>query len=173
MTAKNIYKDALELFTFDEAFAALDSLSQEGQRLEFKRPSGGYDYAWPACAFANAAGGIVAVGFEDPKAGPLRFSADAPEIGDRAETALISAIVARIQPPPPIEIKGFQSDDASRRFIVIRVSQSNYGPHEYIVSDQGYSLPVRRGKKIGSLTLAEIQLIKDRNVGAERSTRVR
>jgi hypothetical protein len=159
---KNIYADGLEAFTFDEMLVALQAISQETQRLDFKRLNVGRPaLAHLCCAFANADGGIIAIGFDDPVAGKPVALLDLVDISDTAKTALAAAINARAQPPLPIELFGYSSSDG-QSFLVIRVDQSETAPHEYIGNDFS-NLPVRRDTQTGTLRLSEIDALRARS----------
>jgi hypothetical protein len=159
---KNIYADRLDSFTFNEFLDALQSAGQETHRLDFKRLEVGRPkLAQVACAFANADGGIIAIGFDDPKNGSIELIGNV-DISDKAISALANAINARVQPPVPIEIFGYAGSDG-KSFLIIRVARSLTAPHEYIFPDIDRNLPVRRNTSIGSLRLSEIDALRARS----------
>jgi hypothetical protein len=66
----------------------------------------------------------------------------------------------------PLEIHGYESDDATESFLVLRIGRSEVAPHEYTVPDQKPNLPVRRGSTTDQLRLAEIDALQGRGSGA-------
>lgn len=102
-------------------------VGQETQRLDFRRlairrPK----VAHLACAFANANGGIIVIGFDDPKPGVEIVPSDTIDISDKEITALAAAINARVYPPLPMEIHGYRS--AVGTFLILRVARSEVAP---------------------------------------------
>jgi len=159
---KNIYVDHLDSFSFDEMLGAMQAISQETHRLDFKRIEVGRPkLAHLACAFANADGGVIAIGFHDPNAEAVVTLADPVDITDKAQTALAAAINARVHPPLPIELCGYASTQG-QRFLILRIDRSDSAPHEYIYPDLKPNLPVRRDTSTGSLSLAEIDALRTR-----------
>lgn len=159
---KNLYLDRLDSFGFEEMLEALQSISQETYRLDFKRLEiGKPNLAHLACAFANADGGIIAIGFKDPEPGKTVELADPVNVSDKAITALAAAINARVHPPLPMELFGYSAGDG-RSFMVMRIERSETAPHEYIHADFDRNLPVRRNTHTGSLRLSEIDALRAR-----------
>lgn len=143
---------------------ALKAVGQETHRLDFKRARVGKPkLAQTACAFANADGGIIAVGFDDPDTADGVKLIDRIDISDEARTALVAAINARVYPPLPLELCGYSS--GYHAFLVLRIDRSRTAPHEYIFADSDRNLPVRSGTITRSLRLAEIDALRERTDG--------
>jgi hypothetical protein len=157
MPTKNIYEDQLEAFSFQEMLDGLAGVGVETGRLELKRERiSTHKTAYIACSMANADGGIIALGLEEPNGtDPLRVHPGL-DVSDRTKAALISGINARVYPPIPIDIHGYQNEDRSQSFLVLRIGRSDLAPHEYTGSDEAHNLPVRRGTTTDHLRLAEI-----------------
>jgi len=66
---KSLYTDRLESFSFEEMLGALNAVGVETQRLEFKREIPARALAQEVCSFANANGGIIVIGIEEPRVG--------------------------------------------------------------------------------------------------------
>jgi len=162
--AKNLYEDALETFSYDEMVDSLSGVGAETGRLELKselsdRPK----IAHLACAMANADGGIIAIGIDEPAgASPLKVHGQM-DVSDAVRTALIATINARVYPPPPLDLYAYENGGDA--FLIVRVGRSVVGPHEYIASDN-YNLPIKRGSLTGRLTLAEIDALRSRSQNA-------
>jgi hypothetical protein len=157
---KNPYTEPLELFSFDEIVGALDAVSDETGRLDFKEEMiAKTELAYRACSFANAEGGLIVVGIKDPVAGrSLEFGK--PAATDDKERLRVSAqINSRVYPALAIETFGYRSSDNSKAIMVIRIPRSDVAPHEYTEGDK-HNLPVRRGTATGRLTLPEIELLR-------------
>ncbi len=162
---KNIYTEDLRTLTVDEIYEFCDALREEHQRLEFKREIKPREMARYACAFANAEGGIVAVGIEDPeKTKPLQFSPTAPDISTKAIAAFTNAINALVYPGLDLEVVGIGPDASGHTLVVARAPASFRGPHEYLGSERP-RLPIRRGHEIGELGLADIRALQMRREG--------
>jgi len=161
---KNPYTQPLESFTFDDMAEALDAISTETGRLEFKevmipKP----DLAYRACSFANADGGLIVVGIKDPHDGPLEFGSP-PATDDKERLRVIASINSRVYPALPLEVMGYRSDDDSRAILVIRIGFSAAAPHEYTGGTEP-NFPVRRESTTGRLGLGEIEILRLRRTG--------
>ena len=157
---KNPYAQPLESFTFEEMAEALDAISTETGRLDFKEvmiPK--TELAYRACAFANADGGLIVVGIRDPVEGhPLSFGPK-PVTDDKERLRVLASINSRVYPPLPLEVMGYMADDGSHGVLVIRVGYSIAAPHEYMVSDKP-NFPVRRGAATDRLSLGEMEILR-------------
>ncbi len=161
---QNIYADRLDAFTAEDMYAALEAVGDETQRLELKSKAEKHVLAHVACSMANADGGIIAVGFNEPNPkNDVSFGlADDIDVSNRTRTALAAAMHARVHPPMPLEIEGYETAGPGRGFLVIRIGRSDVAPHEYMKHDLTPNLPVRRDTAIASLTLAEIDALRTR-----------
>jgi Putative DNA-binding domain len=157
---KNPYTQPLESFTFGDMVTALDAISAETGRLDFKEvmiPK--TELAYRACAFANADGGLIIVGIKDPVEGkPLEFGPP-PETDDKERLRVTASINSRVYPALPLEVMGYRSQDGTRALLVIRIGFSVVAPHEYTGGDN-LNLPVRRGASTDRLRLAEIHILQ-------------
>jgi hypothetical protein len=159
---KNIYSDDLYSFTPDDVFQFCAQINDETQRLEFKRQIPSRKIGYYACAFANAEGGIIVVGLEDPvKNQPLQYAAAPPDVSANAILGINSAINAWVSPAIHFDIVGLGPDNAGHALVVVRVPPSLRGPHEYLGNDER-RLPIRRGKEVKDLTLSEIFALSER-----------
>jgi len=160
---RNVYTDPLEAFTYETMLEGLTGIGTETGRLEVKQeriPHG--KLAHIACSFANADGGIIGIGLEDPDSpGGLKVHGQT-EISDRTKAALVSAINARCYPPVPLDVHGYANADGSMSFLILRVARSTTAPHEYTGSEESVNLPVRRGSITDRLRLAEIDALRTR-----------
>jgi hypothetical protein len=156
------YREPLEFFTFAEMLAALESISDETLRLDFKEsliPK--TDLAHLACSFANAEGGLIVVGVKDPARYGVAFQFGPPTAtDDNMRLRLQGQVNSRVYPPiPSMEVHGYQSDNGARTLLVMRVPRSDIAPHECRCGT-GPNLPVRRGTGTEALSLAEIDLLR-------------
>lgn len=162
---KNPYTQPLESFTFEEMAEALDAISTETGRLDFKEamiPK--TELAYRACAFANADGGLIIVGIKDPEEGkPLEFGPP-PATDDKERLRVTASINSRVYPALPLDVMGYRSEDGKRAVLVIRIGFSLAAPHEYTGADN-HNLPVRRGPLTDRLRLAEIHILQLRRTG--------
>lgn len=164
----NPYDGPLDSITYEEVREWIEAITLENQRLEIKSKYDANAIARAVAAFANAIGGIIVIGFEDPVPGAPLVEAPIASIDDRVRRAMMSQIQARINPGLAVEICGYERADATHRCWVIRVPTSAVAPHE-LLHDRG-RLPVRRGSQIDHLTLAEIEQLILRRDGAPRIT---
>ncbi len=74
--------DNLESSTYDDLFGYFGGLNQETQRLEFKAQLDVKQVAKEAVAMANATGGLIVVGINDPVDG-VPLSASHATLADR------------------------------------------------------------------------------------------
>ena len=162
---KNPYTQPLESFTFDEMVEALDAISTETGRLDFKEqmiPK--TELAYRACAFANADGGLIIIGIHDPEEGkPLEFGAPAAT-DDKERLRVMASINSRVYPALPLDVMGYRTEDGARAILVIRIGFSVAAPHEY-TGGGNHNLPVRRGTSTDRLRLAEIHILQLRRTG--------
>ena len=106
----NVFGDALERIDPRAFLAALEVMSVETGRLEFKQHDvSREDVAKTVAAMANADGGIIAIGFFDPKKtnGDIRSSGTI-NISNDALTGWFSAVHARVHPPMNLEARGYE-----------------------------------------------------------------
>lgn len=162
---KNPYTEPLESFTFEEMVDALDAISTETGRLDFKEemiPKN--ELAYRACAFANADGGLIVIGIKDPVEGqPLEFGPP-PATDDKERLRVTASINSRVYPALPLDVMGYRSQDGTRAVLVIRIGFSLAAPHEY-TGGESHNLPVRRGASTDRLRLAEIHILQLRRTG--------
>jgi hypothetical protein len=162
---RNIYTEDLRTLTVEDIYDFCDALREENQRLEIKRELKPRDLAKYACAFANADGGILVIGVEDPdKATPLQFSPSAPDVSTKAIARFTNAVNALVSPALDIDVVGIGPDSSGNALVVARVQGSFRGPHEYLGSERP-RLPVRRGHEISELALADIAALQARRQG--------
>jgi hypothetical protein len=161
MTSRNIYEDRLETFTFQEMLDGLVGIGVETGRLELKRERvATHKLAYIACSMANAGGGMIAIGLNEPgKDGGLRVEG-VVDISDGSNLGLLAGINARVYPPLPLDIHGYENVDRSASILVLRVARSTMAPHEYTGTDEKHNLPVRRGTMTDHLRLAEIDALR-------------
>ena len=164
----NVFGDPLERISADAFFAALKSMSVETGRLDFKSHEVSHEQvARAAAALANAGGGIIAIGFHDPKetGSELKLSGGSLDISNNGLTAWYAAIHARVNPPMTFNARGYELPNKAR-FLIIRVTPNSYAPHEFIARDGKRAMPVRRGSGTDQLTLAEIEALFVRRGGS-------
>jgi hypothetical protein len=162
---KNMYIDRLDSFSFAEIFDALDSVGAETQRLEFKREIPARKLAQKICSFANASGGIIVIGIDEPTPGErLHLSPQPVDIGDKKILSYSATINALVYPQPPFEIFGYLDASSGHTLLIVRIGSSSIGPHEYIGGDTN-NLPIRRGTETRSLGLADIEALQRRRDG--------
>lgn len=165
----NIFSDPLEGLTFDQFLSVLEAIKDEGQRLDFKAnldASGERELAEDACALANAYGGLIVIGIEDPKKtkGAITFAAQQPQTGDEAHLRIANRILGLTHPPISAEVMSLaEHSPPHRRSLLVRVRESVLAPHEFIPK---HSLVVRRGSRKAPLSLPEIEaLLRRRDIG--------
>ena len=164
---KNLYEDRLETFSFAEMLDSLAGIGVETGRLETKQEMiPNHKLAYIACSMANADGGIIAIGIDDPDAASEIRVHGKLDISDRARVAAAAAINARVYPPMPLEVHGYRSTDGSSSFLTIRVGRSSIAPHEYTGTDETHNLPIRRGSHTDHLRLSEIDALRERRPDA-------
>lgn len=172
---KNPYTQPLESFNFEEMIEALDAISGETERLDFKEAMiPRTELAYRACAFANAEGGLIVIGIKDPVEGqPLEFSSSPPATDDKERLRVAAQINTRTHPALPLDIMGYHSDDYTKAVLVIRVRLSMTAPHEYTGGPELHNLPVRRGTATGRLSLGEIEVLRLRRTGTTNESPLR
>jgi len=159
MPSLNLLEDDLASASYEEVLSALQGFRDESERVEFKREMPDRSkLVQTACAFANAYGGIIAVGIEDADKG-LTMAEPPPDISNRAQTAVLSRILSRTY--PSVRCQSFSFTDGKHAIMLIRVPRTTIGPHEYLGND-GKRLPVRRDKSIDDLHLVEIEALQQR-----------
>ena len=161
MIGRNIYEDPLEAFTFQGMLDGLVGVGVETGRLEVKRELvATHKLAYIACSMANAEGGIIAIGLNEPgEDGGLRIHG-AVDISDGAKIGLLAGVNARVYPPLPLDIHGYENADRSASFLVLRIGRSETAPHEYTGTDEKHNLPMRRGTTTDHLRLTEIDALR-------------
>jgi hypothetical protein len=148
-----------------EAIKWLEAAASESQRVEFKEIFPDLDkVAESACAFANAYGGIIVIGFVDPGKtnGQLVPTARALDFSDKALLRINNTLIDRVRPGFWFDIVPLTS--VVPHFAVIRVKASSLAPHEVLPSHQ---FPVRRGRRDDRLSLPEIEMLIRRRDGIE------
>src|SRR5580658_4344934 len=101
---KNIYEDALESFSFKEMLDALRGVGAETGRLEAKREMiAKHKLAHILCSMANADGGMIAIGIDDPDAAAPLYVHGKVDTSDSVRVGLAAAVNARVYPPMPLE----------------------------------------------------------------------
>jgi Putative DNA-binding domain len=158
---KNPYIQPLESFTFHEMVDALDAISSETGRLDFKEQMiPRTELAYRACSFGNADGGLIVVGIKDPVEGhPLEFGPP-PKTDDNERLRVMALINSRVYPALALDVMGYRSVDNTNAVLVIRIGFSTMAPHEYTGGPEFHNLPVRRGTATSRLTLAEIEMLR-------------
>jgi hypothetical protein len=150
----------LALFSYGDLDRVVKSLSDEMDRVEFKRDwPPNRDLAHDACAMANGLGGVIIVGYEDPAKGLTPFVG--VDGSSKRIDAALAAIHALTWPPVHCYMQAF-TNGAPHVAVVASIPQSFSGPHEYIGGDKP-NLPVRRGRSNKSLTLTEIFALQRRS----------
>jgi len=159
---KNMYTDRLESFSFTEMLEALSGVGTETQRLEFKREIPPKKLGHRVCSMANASGGLIVVGIDNPIVGEdLRFAPVPTDVSDKKQLSYTASVNAWVYPQPPFEVYPFADEESDRTFLVVRVAASNVGPHEYIGGDES-NLPIRRGTETKALSLVDIDALQRR-----------
>jgi hypothetical protein len=162
---KNVYVEDLRDLTVDDIYQFCDGIHEENQRLEFKREIPARKIAYIACALANAEGGLIVVGVEDVKHdAPVEFAPTSPSIEPKSLLGISNSINALVNPAVPFEIRGIAGGAGGHDLVVVRVSASFGGPHEFL-GKEGRRLPVRRGNATDELTLSEIAALQARRFG--------
>jgi hypothetical protein len=147
--------DRLESASYDEVFDYLRSINSETQRLEFKRDVQPLTVAKEAVAMANAIGGAIVCGFNDPEDNvPLTHSGILFATDEPAKRKLRNQILARAYPVITVDVFGYCSG-AGEPIMLVRVDESPVAPHEY--TEETGRFPVRRGNVVGALTLRELE----------------
>ena len=149
----------LALFSHAEVDRVAQSLSDEMDRVEFKRDwLNARDLAHDVAALANGLGGIIIIGYDDPSKGLT------PAMGVDGSSRRIDAVLASIHaltwPPVHCFIQSFAAE-SSHVAVVISVPPTKNGPHEYIGGNKP-NLPVRRGRSNKTLSLTEITALQRR-----------
>ena len=160
--------DQLENLNYEELFAELAAINKETQTLEFKDALDPLKIAKAAVAMANAIGGVIIVGVQDPVEGrPLQASSTASFATDeRACRQLRSKILARAYPSIQVDVFGCRTETSA--MLSVRVSESRVAPHEY-TEERGRFL-VRRGTQIDGLSLRELEdLIRRRDAAGNHN----
>lgn len=161
----NPFADRLETLTYDDLFKWIDSVKLENQRIEIKREYDADAVARIVAAFANAIGGVVFIGFADPKnqKEAIQPIDTVKSVDEASLRAIANQIQARIYPSCAFELLGYRNAEDTHRFIVVRVRESMAAPHE-LLSERG-RLPIRRPNRVDSLSLAEIEQLIARRDG--------
>jgi hypothetical protein len=168
---KNPYTQPLESFTFDEMVEALDAISSETGRLDFKAEMiPRTELAYRACSFANAEGGLIVIGIKDPVEGQQLEFGVPPKTDDKERLRVMAQINSRVYPAPPLDVMGYRSADATKAVLVIRIGFSIIAPHEYTGGTEKSNLPVRRGTETDRLRLGEIELLRLRRTGKQNQS---
>lgn len=160
----NLFHDRLDGLTYEDVFVVLAAINEETARLEFKRELDVGAVTQEVIALANAEGGLIVIGFEDPEPSvALRPFSTGPDTSDAERRRLMSRVQAKIYPNLSLEIRGFNAADASHRMLLLRVPASPQAPHESL-NNRG-RFPVRRGTQTDYLTLREIEYLLARRDG--------
>lgn len=146
----------LDRLSYDALFEAFSDIGSETQRLEFKQQIELEELARQATAMANGSGGLIVVGFKDPRAGaPLQRHPLNAVLDEPARRRLLSKIQARVYPSLPLDAATYSASDGSHQALVLRVHQSSAAPHENL-NDRGRFV-IRRGTEICGMTLRELE----------------
>ena len=101
---------SVDSLTYDVLYEAFRDVGSETQRLEFKQPLDPEELARQAVAMANGNGGLIIVGFADPREGvPLQPVDFAGQIDEPGRRRLLSRIEARVYPSLQLDIAGVAS----------------------------------------------------------------
>ncbi|MDB5070258.1 MAG: hypothetical protein JWM87_1369 [Candidatus Eremiobacteraeota bacterium] len=115
---------------------------------------------------ANATGGLIVVGINDPADGvPLSASHAMLAVDEPARRRLRSQLLARAYPTVPIDVFGYQSAGGQESMLIVRVGESDIAPHEY--TEERGRFPVRRGTQIDGLALRELEALLYRRQDTE------
>ena len=147
--------------TYEAALNWIRASGIESQRLDFKVDwTQARDMAASCCAFANAYGGVLVIGFRDPsKTNGKIVPRDSPlDLTDSRIMSILNALLALIAPKIPVEIWPFcpPEDQVGPTFAVVRVQPSLLAPHEVLTDHQFY---VRRDRTTSKLSLLEIEAL--------------
>ncbi|MBC5798660.1 MAG: ATP-binding protein [Candidatus Eremiobacteraeota bacterium] len=163
----------LSATAYADAFAWIEASAVETQRVDFKETLSGKleSIVETCCAFANAYGGVVVVGFVDPDRtnGQLTPTPRTLDLGDKALLRLDSTIVDLVRPGIRFEIARFPTslNMAERpQFAVIRIPASPVKPHEVLPN---HIFPVRRDRRNDRLGSAEIEAMVVSRAGGTTS----
>ena len=149
--------DSVEKLTYESIYETFRDVGSERLRLEFKETLDPEELARQAVAMANGEGGIVIVGFADPKDDVALQKRDfVGDIDEPGRRRLMSKIQSKVYPSVPIECAGYTSKNGDR-LLLMRVEASDVAPHERI-SDRGRFI-VRRGTETTGMTLRELELL--------------
>lgn len=161
---RDLFNERLDQFDYQVVRAELEAINEETQRIEFKRELDLQAVTKEVIALANAIGGLVVIGFEDPSLNkPLTPFGNGPAIDDRERRRLMSRIQAKVYPALDLEVWAGYDAGGAHGMLIIRVPESRNAPHESL--DERGRFPVRRGTQIGYLGLREIeQLLRRRDV---------
>lgn len=145
-------------------------IGAETQRLEFKQEVNPEALAREAAAMANGTGGLIIVGYKDPKDGvplePHNFTGGEDEPSRRR---LLSRIQARVYPSLPLDAISYFNTERTHHILVLRVDSSTAAPHE-ILNDRG-KFVIRRGTEVAGMTLRELEaMIQKRNAPSNTIT---
>ena len=146
----------LPSLSYEDLFEELAAINQETQFLEFKQELDPVSVAKEAVAMANANGGTIVIGINDPVENKSLSAAETTSFGtdEPACRKLRSQILSRCYPSVSVDVYGFRSN-ADRAMLVVRVNESKVAPHEF-TAERGRFL-VRRGTQIDGLSLREIE----------------
>lgn len=87
MNSKNIYEDRLEALTSQEMLDGLAGVGIETGRLEVMRERiATHKIAYIACSMANADGGIISIGIQEPDENDVSLASCIEPFSVRAET---------------------------------------------------------------------------------------
>ncbi len=162
----------LSISSYADALAWIEA-SVETQRVEFKEalPSKLDSIVDTCCAFANAYGGVIVVGFVDPDrtTRPLVPTSLALDVSDKALLRVDSTIIDLVRPGIRFEIARFPASlsmPERPQFAVIRIPASPVKPHEVLPSHVFF---VRRDRRNDRLGLPEIEAMLAARVGGVAS----
>jgi predicted HTH transcriptional regulator len=163
----DLHQADLQKLSFQDVISWLEASAVETQRLDFKEILNPEAVVESACAFANAYGGIIVVGFKDPdKAkGQLQPTELALDLTDKALLRVNNKLVDSIRPNFKFEIVRFpQKLDSSTKptFGLIRIPASAVAPHELLSK---HFFPIRRDRRNDRMTLIEIETMLRRREG--------
>jgi hypothetical protein len=79
-----------------------------------------------------AGGGVIGIGLNEPDKDSGGLHVEGPvDISDGSKLGLLVGINARVYPPLPLDIHGYENADRSASILVLRVTRSSVAPHKY------------------------------------------
>jgi hypothetical protein len=122
-----IYTKPIDRITYEDVLAFCAQRERESMSLDYKRQLEASVHKTIA-AMANTWGGVILIGVEEEDSRP-RLPVPGIAFEERIPERVNSIVLGNITPPVFPEVAVPRSDDGTRAFVVIRVPQSNLGPH--------------------------------------------